>query len=75
MGTNNITMRLLTADEVASILSVSTARVYELARRNAIPVLKLGERQVRFDETALRQWISRSVRENCAIRQMTSEGN
>jgi predicted DNA-binding transcriptional regulator AlpA len=39
MGANNITMRLLTADEVAGILSVSTARVYDLARRNAIPVL------------------------------------
>lgn len=59
MGTNNIPTRLLTADEVASILSVSTARVYELARRKAIPVLKLGERQVRFDETALRDWIAR----------------
>jgi excisionase family DNA binding protein len=75
MGANNITMRLLTADEVASILSVSTARVYELARRNAIPALKLGERQLRFDETALREWISRSVKPNSAIRQMTSEGN
>ena len=58
MGTNSITMRLLTADEVAGILSVSTARVYELARRNAIPALRLGQRQLRFDETALRDWIA-----------------
>jgi excisionase family DNA binding protein len=59
MGTNSITMRLLTADEVAGILSVSTARVYELARRNSIPALKLGQRQVRFDEATLRDWIAR----------------
>jgi excisionase family DNA binding protein len=75
MGANNITMRLLTADEVAGILSVSTARVYDLARRNAIPALKLGERQLRFDETALREWIAQSVRASSAIRQRTSEGN
>jgi excisionase family DNA binding protein len=53
-------MNLLTAKEVANILRVSTARVYELARTNAIPSITLGQRQVRFSETALREWISRS---------------
>ena len=53
-------MRLLTASEVANILRVSTARVYELARTKAIPSITLGQRQVRFDETALREWISHS---------------
>ncbi|MCA1578342.1 MAG: helix-turn-helix domain-containing protein [Acidobacteria bacterium] len=62
-------MRLLTADEVAVILSVSTARVYELARTNAIPALKLGERQVRFDETALRKWIALASDRNCSATQ------
>jgi excisionase family DNA binding protein len=66
MGTNSITMRLLTADEVAGILSVSTARVYELARRNAIPALRLGQRQVRFDEMALREWIALASVRNCS---------
>jgi excisionase family DNA binding protein len=60
METTNISMRLLTADEVAGILSVSTARVYELARTKNIPSITLGQRQVRFDEAALRDWISRS---------------
>jgi excisionase family DNA binding protein len=53
-------MRLLTAKEVANILRVSTARVYELARTNAIPSITLGRRQIRFDETILWDWISRS---------------
>ena len=54
-------MRLLTANEVANILRVSTARVYELARIKSIPSITLGQRQVRFDETALLEWIGSSV--------------
>ena len=53
-------MKLLTASEVASILKVSKARVYELARTRAIPSITLGLRQIRFDEDCLRDWISRS---------------
>ena len=51
-------MKLLTADEVANILRVSKARVYELARTHAIPAVTLGQRQVRFDESSLREWIA-----------------
>jgi excisionase family DNA binding protein len=53
-------MKLLKATEVADMLQVSLARVYELARRRTIPTIKLGERQVRFDEVALREWMTRS---------------
>jgi excisionase family DNA binding protein len=53
-------MKLLTASEVASILKVSKARVYELARTRAIPSITLGLRQIRFDEDSLRDWIGRS---------------
>jgi excisionase family DNA binding protein len=52
-------MKLLMASEVADRLNVKTARVYELARRGMMPAVLLGERQVRFDEEALREWISR----------------
>ncbi len=67
-------MKLLTASEVADILRVSTARVYELARIKSIPSITLGQRQVRFDETTLHEWISRSVRDTSAI-ELTEEGN
>ena len=50
-------MRLLTAREVSQVLQVAQARVYELARERAIPTVRIGERQVRFDEAALRDWI------------------
>ncbi len=49
--------QILVADEVAVMLRVDRQRVYELARRNAIPVIRLGERQYRFDAEAIRQWI------------------
>jgi excisionase family DNA binding protein len=51
--------QILVADEVAEMLRVDRQRVYELARRNAIPVIRLGERQYRFDAEAIRQWINR----------------
>lgn len=67
-------MGLLKASEVANILRVSKARVYELARTKSIPSITLGQRQVRFDETALHEWISRSVRETTAS-ETTEERN
>jgi excisionase family DNA binding protein len=51
-------MNLLTANEVAQILRVSKARVYELARQRMLPTLILGERQLRFEEGALHEWIA-----------------
>ncbi len=49
--------QILIADEVAEMLRVDRQRVYELARRDAIPVIRLGERQYRFDAEAIKQWI------------------
>lgn len=51
--------QILIADEVAAMLRVDRQRVYELARKNAIPVIRIGERQYRFDAEAIRQWIER----------------
>lgn len=52
-----MTKQILIADEVAEILRVDRQRVYELVRRDAIPVIRLGDRQYRFDEEAIRLWI------------------
>jgi excisionase family DNA binding protein len=51
--------QILVADEVAEMLRVDRQRVYELARRNAIPVIRMGERQYRFDAEAIKHWIER----------------
>jgi excisionase family DNA binding protein len=39
------------------MLRVDRQRVYELVRRKAIPVIRLGERQYRFDADAIKLWI------------------
>lgn len=51
--------KILVADEVAELLRVDRQRVYELARRNAIPVIRMGQRQYRFDAEAIRLWIEK----------------
>jgi excisionase family DNA binding protein len=52
-------LELLVADEVAKMLRVDRQRVYELARTNAIPVIRLGNRQYRLDAEAIRRWMER----------------
>jgi len=60
-------MKLLIASEVAEIMSVTEARVYELARRKMIPHIRLG-RQVRFSEKVLLDWVERGgASENVAL--------
>lgn len=57
---NETVIPLLTAKDVADMLSLSVQRVYELARRsrvNGFPVIKLGERQYRFDRNAIYNWM------------------
>lgn len=51
-------MRLLLAPEAADLLRVTPNRMYELAKRNLIPAVRLG-RQVRFPEAKLLEWIER----------------
>ncbi len=47
---------LLTAEEVATILRVHPNRVYELASRKALPVVRVG-RLLRFHLETLQEWI------------------
>lgn len=48
---------ILVADEVAELLRVDRQRVYELARRGLLPVIRLGERQYRFSKNAVTRWL------------------
>ncbi len=52
-------MRLLTARETAQVLNIRLPRIYELARTNVIPSVKFGEKQIRFSEAALKEFIER----------------
>jgi excisionase family DNA binding protein len=57
-------MRLLDAKEVAEILQVNVQRVYELTRQGILPSIRIGPRQIRFEETRLIQWIEHGGRLN-----------
>jgi excisionase family DNA binding protein len=48
---------LLVADEVAQLLRVDKQRVYELARTEQIPVIRLGARQYRFSAESVKRWL------------------
>jgi excisionase family DNA binding protein len=48
---------LWTLNEVAQFLNVRPLRIYELVHSRQIPFTKIGRRQLRFDPTAIRQWL------------------
>ncbi len=52
-----MTQKLLTVKEVSEILDLKPARIYELTRERKIPFVQIGERQYRYSETALTNWI------------------
>jgi len=52
-----MTQKLLTVKEVSEILDLKPARVYELTREKKIPFVQIGERQYRYSEAALLNWI------------------
>ncbi len=52
-----MTNKLLTVKEVSEILDLKPARIYELTRERKIPFVKIGERQYRYSEPALLDWI------------------
>jgi excisionase family DNA binding protein len=52
-------MRLITAKQAAEILNLRLPRLYELTRQRAIPSVRVGEKSIRFSESALREWIER----------------
>jgi excisionase family DNA binding protein len=52
-----MTNKLLTVKEVSEILDLKPARIYELTREKKIPFVQIGERQYRYSETALINWI------------------
>lgn len=49
--------KILIADEVAELLRIDRQRVYELVRTDTIPVIRIGQRQYRFDFDAIQKWI------------------
>ena len=53
----NQQMRLLEADELADALQVPRPGVYELARQQVLPAVRIG-RQIRFRQEAIETWLA-----------------
>lgn len=47
----------MSVKEVSEILDLKPARVYELTREKKLPFVQIGERQYRYSEMALTNWI------------------
>lgn len=54
-----MTNKLLTVKEVGEILDLKPARIYELTRERKIPFVQIGERQYRYSQMAIENWIER----------------
>jgi len=52
-------MRLIKAKQAAEILDVRLPRLYELARLGTVPSVRLGEKTIRFSESALKEFVER----------------
>jgi len=49
--------KLLKVADVGELLDLKPARIYELCREKSIPFILIGQRQYRFSQTALQNWI------------------
>ncbi len=52
-------MKLITAIDASELLNIRVQRLYELVRQRAIPYVKFGSRQLRFDLEELTAWVKR----------------
>lgn len=52
-------MRLIKAKEAAELLDLRLPRLYELVRQHHIPSVRVGEKAIRFDEAALKEFVER----------------
>ena len=59
-----MTQKLLTVKEVAEILDLKPARIYELTREKRIPFVQIGERQYRYSQMAIENWIENGGNQN-----------
>ena len=64
-------IRLLTPQEVATLLRVSKKTIYNWAYRSRIPCIKLGRGLLRFDRHAIAEWMSKTTMLKSALAKAT----
>lgn len=63
MNTSNQPLNFYTVDEVAEMVRLTRARVYEAIRQQLLPCVRIG-RQVRIEEQGFREWVRQG---GCAL--------
>lgn len=58
---------LLTASEVGKILKLKPARIYELTRERKLPHVVIGERQYRYSEKSINDWVENGGNQEAKI--------
>lgn len=58
---------LLTARQAAKLLSLSERTLFSLTQSGRIPVVKIGERGIRYDPADLRAWIDSAKKSQKAV--------
>lgn len=48
----------LKVEDLAELLDVSSAVIYDMVRRNEIPYFKVGRRLIRFQPSAIEKWMN-----------------
>lgn len=64
-------MKFYTAPQIADLIQVTPARVYEAVRLGILPAVHIG-RQIRIEETAFQDWVQRGGQNKPAAAQVAS---
>lgn len=67
---DNMEDKILTLEEVSSLLKISKSTIYKLSQRKKIPSIKIGK-QLRFRQSSLREWFSKQ--ENFSLEPVKSD--
>lgn len=73
LGERKMTTRLLTVNEVCRLYGFKPARIYQLTRDGLIPFVLIGERQYRYSESAIEEFISRGGNRNPEIKEVAGD--
>lgn len=69
----NTESKLLTVEEVAQLLRVPISWVYGRSRKNAIPVIRLGKKYIRFNAEEILAWASAGCPKQWAPKKLTTD--
>ena len=62
--------KILLAKEIGEWLNIDVQRVCVITRRGLLPHIKIGERQYRYSEKAIQQWLDQGGNQEVAKKEV-----